>query len=110
MFQAMQPNDVSFSVMSENVASNRHAVLPTSASLVTLGADLQACLEQPDNVSIGEFAALVERLHGEFRMLCGDDVSQPAADEYSGLFIDSQTREFSQSDVGQIESVLRNLG
>lgn len=82
----------------------------TTSSLVALGADLKAFLEQPDKASIGDFAALVERLRGEFQMICGDAaLTSTHHDSIAALFADAQTREFSQSDIGQIEAVLRGL-
>jgi hypothetical protein len=114
MFSALQQHSIVTPDAAERVGLDQvgtdKLAASASANLVALGADLKAYLEQPDKVSIGDFAAVVERLHGEFRMLCGDgNVSPPDADDYAGLFADAQTREFSQSDIGQIESVLQDL-
>jgi hypothetical protein len=87
------------------------AMVAATSTLLALGADLRACLEQPDSVSIGDFAAVVERLRGEFNMLCGEaNLISDQDDNYAGLFLDQQNRELSQSDIGLIESLLKNIG
>jgi hypothetical protein len=93
-------------------SANERPAAPSTSGLLALGSDLKAYLEQPENVSIGEFAAVVERLHGEFQMICGDtevSAAQDADDDCSSLFVDAGTRELSANDIGQIESILRDL-
>ena len=111
MFSALQASDEpSTGAAWANERLTGAAALASVSGLLALGSDLRTCLEQPDNVSIGEFAAIVERLQGEFRMICGDTELLPnQAGDCSSLFVDVQTREFSASDIGQIESILRDL-
>jgi hypothetical protein len=94
----------------EPAASSAFATPATS--LRALGADLQACFEKPDSVSIGDVAALVERLQGELRFVAGVALqSRPNAptsdDDFAWLFGDDATRELTASDVGLLETALR---
>jgi hypothetical protein len=115
MFSNLQHLDVQTGAPSQSVGGGSDAVdaaaLSSKSTLQALGADLKACLDQPGNVSIGEFAAVVERLHGEFKLLCGEpDLMLHQDDDYAGLFVDRQTRELSLSDIGMIESILKDIG
>jgi hypothetical protein len=85
---------------------DRDLPLAGTSSLLALGAELKACVEHPTQVTIGAFAALIERLQGELRMVSGDSLCPALEDDYAGLFRDGQTREFSQYDVNQIEAAL----
>jgi hypothetical protein len=85
----------------------RDLPLAGTSNLLALGAELQACVEHPAQVSIGAFAALIDRLQGEFKLVCGDDeLYQAPEDDYAVLFLDRQTRELSQHEIGQIEAAL----
>jgi hypothetical protein len=122
---AVQPHDVPLIVppivVEQNgsamnlAASSRsnlaHVSAPvTTPTLLSLGADLKSLLEQPEHANIGDFAAAVERLQGELLMMANDiDLLADRSDDYAELFADAQTRDFSTSDIGQIETVLNGL-
>lgn len=113
MFSALQTHEEpSIGTGSANDRPASAAALASTSGLLALGADLKAYLERPENVSIGEFAAVVERLHGEFQMICGDNelsATQENDNDCASLFDDAGTRELSATDIGQIESILRDL-
>jgi hypothetical protein len=93
------------------VKHNTLDVSPVSASLsvLALGSELKALLEQPERANIGDLAAVVERLRNEFRMIADVDLLADQVDDYADLFADAQTRDFSLTDIGQMESILKNL-
>jgi hypothetical protein len=113
MFSTLQTHEEpSVGTGSANDRPASAAALASTSGLLALGSDLKAYLEQPENVSIGEFAAVVERLHGEFQMICGEtevSAAQDTDNDCSSLFVDAGTRELSANDIGQIESILRDL-
>jgi hypothetical protein len=112
MFSALQHQSDERSADAARASERRAsaAALASVSGLLALGSDLRTCLEQPGTVSIGEFAAVLERLHGEFRMICGDtELSPDQEDDCASLFVDVPTREFSATDIGQLESILRDL-
>ena len=84
--------------------------LATTSNLRALGAELQSYLAHPERVSIGQFAGVVEQLHGEFTLICGE-MSEPALlsrreEELSTLFEDVGTRDLSATDICQLEAAL----
>ncbi len=109
--QDVPPLATSGRVGHDDDIASKTATLAAASTLLALGADLKAYLDHPGAVTIGDFAAVVERLHGEFQMLRGEpDLVLNAGDDYADLFLDPQTREFSQSDIGIIEAVLKDVG
>jgi hypothetical protein len=115
MVPNLQHLDVQKDVPSQSTESGTAAfdatILTPTSTLLALGAELKAYLEQPGNVSVGDFAAVVERLHGEFKLLCGEpDLMPKQDDDYADLFVDRQSRELSPSDIGMIESILNDIG
>ena len=93
------------------------AVLAEATGLIALGQDLKACLDNPETVTVGAFAAVIERLHSEFRMIGGEaDEAPPAraarsdADDLAALFDGGDSRELSNSDMSQIEAALAGDG
>jgi hypothetical protein len=64
--------DASETSSSDNSSSTSAAAVAKTSSLLALGADLKALLEQPDHASLGDLAAAIERLQGEFRLIAGN--------------------------------------